>query len=108
MTSPVNQQVQKNGKWLIQFGMPKNFTLQTLPKPEDKSIKFKIIKPRKMVAISFSGRWSDEIFKENKERLLHFIKKNGLKTQGKEILAYYDDPFTFPWNRRNEVIWQVE
>lgn len=108
MTSLVNQKVQENGKWIIQFGMPKNFTLQTLPKPEDKSIRFKTIKARKMVAIVFSGRWNSEIFEQNKEKLSRFIKENDLKTKGREILAYYDDPFTFPWNRRNEVIWEIE
>lgn len=108
MTSPVSQIKQKGKKWLVQFGMPKSFTLETLPQPKDQRIHFKQIPKKKMVAIVFSGGWSDKRFKENKEKLKKFIEDKSFKARGEAILAYYDDPFTFPWNRRNEVIWEVE
>lgn len=108
MTSPVNQVQKGDKKWLVQFNMPKEFTIQTLPEPQDKRIKFKIIPERKMVAIVFSGSWSDKKFSENTDKLNNFIKNKNIKTIGEATLAYYDDPFTFPWNRRNEVIWEIK
>jgi effector-binding domain-containing protein len=108
MTSPVNQVKQEGKKWLIQFGMPKTFTIETLPTPKDSRIHFKNIPGKKMAAITFAGSWSDQSFDQNQEKLEKFITENGFKTKGEAIIAYYDDPFTFPWNRRNEVIWEVE
>jgi len=112
MTSPVSQ-VEQPGqsdskKWLVQFGMPKAFTIETLPVPKDSRIRFETIPERKVAAITFAGTWSDQQFTDNKEKLKKFIEKNGLKTNGEAIIVYYDDPMTFPWNRRNEVIWEIK
>lgn len=112
MTSPVSQ-VEQSGqsgskKWLVQFGMPKSFTIETLPAPKDSRIRFKTIPERKVAAITFAGNWSDQKFSDNKERLKKFIEESGLTTKGEAIIAYYDDPITFPWNRRNEVIWEIK
>lgn len=108
MTSPVSQIKQDQEKWLIQFSMPSKYTIKTLPKAKNEKIKFKVQKPKKVVAIRFSGSWSDEKFNEAKEKLEIFIAKNKLKTTSNQIITYYDDPFTFPWNRRNEVIFEIK
>lgn len=108
MTSPVNQLKQSGSKWLVQFGMPKTFTIETLPTPKDPKIHFKNLSEKKVVAIVFNGTWSDQRFDEHKKKLKEFIEENGFKAKGEVILAYYDDPFTFPWNRRNEVMWEIE
>ncbi|NBV06071.1 MAG: heme-binding protein [Proteobacteria bacterium] len=108
MTSPVNQIAIAEKKWLIQFKMPQKYDLQTLPKAKDERIKFKNVAERKTVSITFSGSWSDKKFSEKKHELEKFIKENNLKTKGEITLAYYDDPFTLPWNRRNEVIQEIK
>ncbi|MBM5782869.1 MAG: heme-binding protein [Pelagibacterales bacterium] len=115
MTSPVSQipnqsldqNLEKSQKWLVQFKMPKKYSLESLPQPLNKSIKFKEIKPKKALAITFSGFWSDEKFLENNEKISQFAAKNSLKLIGQPIISYYDDPLTLPWNRRNEIIWQI-
>lgn len=114
MTTPVTQviaddrNIEEEKLWLVQFGMPKEYTIKTLPKPKDERIKFKTIPARKTLAITFSGSWSDKNFVENKAKLRKFAKENKIKLKGDAILAYYDDPFTFPWNRRNEIIWEIK
>ena len=108
MTSPVSQIEKNQGKWLIQFSMPSKYTIELLPKPKDERIKFKIKEPKKVVAIKFTGSWSDKKFMEKKEKLEKFISQNELKIKGTPTIAYYDDPFTFPWNRRNEIIFEIE
>ncbi|MDX2083233.1 MAG: heme-binding protein [Rickettsiales bacterium] len=112
MTSPVSQiplsQTKENQQnWLIQFTMPKKYNIDNLPKAKDERIKFKIQKAKKVVAIRFKGVWSDKKFNEEKEKLKKFAITNNLEIKANPIMAYYDDPFTFPWNRRNEIIWEI-
>jgi len=108
MTSPVSQISDADKKWRVQFSMPQKYSLATLPKPKNDQIKFKILKAKKVAAIRFSGKWSDKNFNEKTVELENFIKEQKLKTKGAAVISYYDDPFTFPWNRRNEVIWEVK
>jgi hypothetical protein len=108
MTSPVNQIHEGEKKWLIQFGMPKKYSLENLPRPKDDRIKFKLTASKTVIAIQFPGMWSDEKFSKKRDELNRFIKDQNITTKGSEILAYYDDPFTFPWNRRNEIIWEIK
>ncbi len=114
MTSPVAQIASKNSadteeqKWQVQFTMPNKYSLETLPKPKNAAIKFKIEPSKKTVAIKFSGLWSDKTFAQQKAILEKFISQNNLKTKSQPIIAYYDDPFTFPWNRRNEIMFEIK
>ena len=50
MTAPVNQE-KENGKWVISFVMPLDYTLETLPEPLDPSVNLKIVLGR-LVAVS--------------------------------------------------------
>ena len=88
--------------------MPKKYSLKTLPKPQESKITFKILPTKKVVSLTFSGRWSDKNFNEQISRLQDFATKQNLKTKGSPIINYYDDPFTFPWNRRNEVALEID
>ena len=108
MTTPVNQISEGKSKWRIQFGMPRQYKLENLPVPKDDRIKFKIIEPKRVIAIRFSGSWSDKKFNEKKEELSRFAADHKILTKGLPALSYYDDPFTFPWNRRNEIIWEIQ
>ncbi|MES2678212.1 MAG: heme-binding protein [Pseudomonadota bacterium] len=114
ITSPVAQIASKNSadskeqKWQVQFTMPGKYSLETLPKPKNSAIKFKIEPAKKLVAIKFDGLWNDKTFAEQKAILEKFITQNNLKTKSQPIIAYYDDPFTFPWNRRNEIMFEIK
>jgi len=108
MTSPVRQISSSQKKWLVQFAMPKKYTLETLPKPKNDKIKFKVLKQKNVVAIRFSGKWSDQLFDAKKQELVDFVEQNKMKKIGQPIISYYDDPFTFPWNRRNEIIQEIK
>ncbi len=108
MTSPVSQVNLGKEKWIVQFTMPKEFSLENLPTPQDNRIKFKTMPAKKVIAISFPGTWTDEKFEENAAKIKNYAASNNLKIIGKDIFAYYDDPFTFPWNRRNEVIYELQ
>lgn len=107
MTSPVMQQ--KIGEeWLVQFVMPAKFTQNSIAKPQNENIKLVNLASQKAVAIIFSGSWFDDNFTKHQHDLQNFINNNNISTIGEPIFAYYDDPFTFPWNRKNEIIWYIK
>ncbi len=108
MTSPVSQAQKGSEVWLVNFTMPSKYNLKNLPKAKDEAIKFKVEKSKRVVAIKFSGSWSDKEFAKQSLELEKFITKNNLKPKSTKTIAYYNDPFTFPWNRRNEIIVEIK
>jgi hypothetical protein len=107
MTAPVTQ-ISKNNSWLVQFTMPSKYTLETLPKAKNEQIKFYNSNANKAIAVTFSGFVNDKKVADNKQILQNYAAQNSLKISGEAIIAYYNDPFTFPWNRRNEVMFEVK
>jgi hypothetical protein len=47
MTAPVTQQKISEDEYLFQFFMPKGWTLETLPKPDDSRVNLKVLPERK-------------------------------------------------------------
>ncbi len=107
MTAPVSQTKTKEGVWLVSFVMPKGYTLETLPVPDDPKVYFKTVPARKVLAIRFSGRWTDASFNQHKTELLDALKAQGLKSTGSTWTARYDPPFMPAFLRRNEVMIQL-
>lgn len=107
MTTPVTQE--KSGNvWVVRFGMPKEYAKETLPKTRDSRIHFVTTPTAKRAAVRFSGFAGSEKIAENTLRLKDFIAQKKLKQISEPTIAYYDDPFTLPWNRRNEVMIEVK
>ena len=107
MTAPVGQE-KKDNRWRITFLMPAEYTMETLPEPTDTRVKLVLDPGRLMVAVRYSGTWSEESYEENKDLLEEYIQKRGLVKTGEPVWARYDPPF-MPWFlRRNEVLIPVE
>jgi len=108
MTAPVTMVERKMNFWSMTFMMPENFTLQSLPKPNSDKVSFKMVPERKIAAIIFSGNWSESNFRAKTKELLAYLKKHGYKINSQEINTFYNSPFTFPWSRRNEIMFEVQ
>ncbi|BFM02336.1 hypothetical protein Psyaliredsea_09830 [Psychrobacter alimentarius] len=54
MTAPVSMQ-QNDGKWRVQFTMPSQYTMQTLPKPNNPDVKIVQVPAQTYGVIKFSG-----------------------------------------------------
>jgi hypothetical protein len=107
MTAPVEQE-KKDNRWRITFLMPAEYTLETLPEPNDTRVRLTEESGRLMVAVKYSGTWSEEGYEENKALLEEYIQKRGLTKTGAPVWARYDPPF-MPWFlRRNEVLIPIE
>jgi hypothetical protein len=107
MTAPVQTEARR-GAYRIAFTMPSEFALDSLPLPDDQRVNLRREPERKFAAIRFSGRWTEENFREHTEELTQWMTREGLKASGAPIIARYDPPF-MPWfARRNEVLIPVE
>lgn len=103
MTAPVSQQPSA-GQWSVSFMMPANYTLATLPTPDDTSITLRQVPARRMAAVRYSGTWSEKNYLDYKERLENWIKENGFEISGETVWARYNPPFTLWFLRRNEIL----
>lgn len=108
MTAPVLQQGEGD-RWVVQFIMPREYTLQTLPKPVNNAVKLRSIPARDVAVIRFSGDAKDAALLEEKTaELRRYIAQQGLRVRGATPLyAFYDPPWTLPFLRRNEVMLEV-
>jgi hypothetical protein len=96
-----------DNKWIVSFIMPDEFTLETLPKPNNKSIKVLSLSKEKYAVIVFSGLVRESSYLEKKKLLNQFIKEKKLKTSGEIKIARYNPPWTLPFFRRNELMIKV-
>lgn len=102
MTAPVTQTAAPAGGWRVSFMMPRAFTLDTLPVPNDARVQFEVLPPEKRAVVRFDGFSTDANLGRHRALLEAWVQKQGLKPLGDYVSAFYNDPFTLPWNRRNE------
>jgi effector-binding domain-containing protein len=106
MTAPVMANIEGESH-TIAFGMPKNYTLETLPTPDDPRVKIVTIPEKKMAAIRFSWMRTDARVQSKKQELLDALKKDNVLVIGEPQYAGYNAPWTPPWMMRSEVLVEV-
>jgi hypothetical protein len=107
MTAPVAQSATAGG-YLIQFAMPAEWTLKTLPEPNDPRVTLREIPARTMAVLAYSGTWSQSRYEEHLKKLQDALEKAGLSWHGEPMWARYDPPWK-PWFwRRNEVMVELD
>ena len=105
MTAPVESRPAAQGNLqTYSFVMEKKYTLDTLPEPEDKSIRILERRERIVAARRFSGRWTEANFQRQLDALQTALADNDIEISGPAEQARYNSPFTLPFMRRNEVI----
>jgi hypothetical protein len=105
MTSPVKMSMDDN--MTMEFMMPSEYNLNSLPKPNNSSIEF-YKKPAVMVAaIRFDGFYSESKFEKHKKILLDELAKNNIKHNNYFQFLGYNPPYQIV-DRRNEIIVELE
>jgi len=107
MTAPVGQ-AGEGDLWTVSFTMPSQYTLATLPAPQDPAIRFEETVAQRQIVLTFSGRATDAALAERTAEVRALAEGAGLRLAGGPVYYFYDDPFTLPWNRRNEVAFRLE
>lgn len=106
MTAPVIQQAD-NDIWKVRFVMPEGYTLTSLPVPKNNAVKLKQIPEKRFVVIRFSGVADNAKLHQNELKLLAFMQDKNLKTTSVATYAFYNPPWTLPFLRRNEVMFEI-
>jgi hypothetical protein len=105
MTAPVAQMPAEGGQgFAVQFMMPSSFTMETLPEPLDLRVKLKPMGEQRVVAITYSGTWSQTNYDEHLAKLRSAARAAGVSTEGEPVYARYNGPWV-PWFMRKNEIW---
>ncbi|MCF2515023.1 heme-binding protein [Sphingomonas sp. G124] len=88
--------------WRTRFVMPAGRSAEELPEPPD-GIQLVELPPRKVAVVSFSGRATDNLLREQEDRLRGWLAKRGERSSGEPEYAFYNSPMIPGPLRRNEV-----
>lgn len=103
MTAPVTVVPEAEG-WRVHFVMPSAESLQTLPQPLNPQVQLRSVAAHEVVSVRFSGFTTQASIGAQTERLRAWAGAKNLRLSPVAQVARYDDPFTLPWNRRNEIL----
>ncbi len=94
-------------QWRIHFVMPRQYTMATLPRPNNAAVQLRELPPTVFAVVSYSGLNTAAHVQQKTEELQRWMASRNLQPLGAAQLARYDPPWTLPMWRRNEVQIQV-
>jgi hypothetical protein len=103
MTAPVSME-QTDAKWRVHFVMPDQYTLDTLPKPNNPAVTLREVPASNYAVIRFSGFAGEDKIARKTADLMAWLDSKSITPTGKPQLARYNPPWTLPFLRRNEVL----
>ena len=110
MTAPVTVQprTQENSlreakDWRIQFVMPTDYTMATLPKPNNQAVQLREVPAQRFAVLRYSGLNTESKVEDKTNELLVWVKTKNWQMAGSPQLSRYDPPWTLPMWRRNEL-----
>ena len=108
MTAPVTRSLEDNGRWTVNFMMPSEYTMETLPKPTDSEISIFESVPYRTVSIRYNGNNSTENIAKHEAKLRAYISDQKLVVSDAPEYAGYDAPWVPGPLRRNEVHFRLK
>lgn len=103
MTAPVLDE-ERNEKHVISFVMPAEYSMETLPRPNNTLIKIKKIESKTVAVLRYGWYPTKERVEKRKSELIKFLERDGIKVISPVRNAFYNAPFSFPLLYRNEVM----
>jgi len=107
MTAPVAQEAAGPGRWSVRFFMPAQWTLATLPVPNDPAVRLVEVPGETMAALRFTGSRDAGAVAARQAELRQALAGSAWTPQADPLAWFYDPPWTLPWLRRNEVAVRV-
>ncbi|MFT7644480.1 MAG: hypothetical protein ACI9BF_000124 [Candidatus Paceibacteria bacterium] len=104
MTVPVIDTVKDENSRTISFVLPSEYTLETLPMPNNPQVTITQVNSRKVAALSFSWYPTAKRVELKKKELQALLEKDGLEINGEIQVARYNPPLSMPFMLRNEII----
>lgn len=107
MTAPVAQAPADGDRWMIQFFMPSEYTMATLPVPRDPTVVLTVVPAETYAVLRFSGLGSARTVATKQAELEAGLAGSAWVSRGEPVVWFYDPPWTLPPARRNEVAVRV-
>lgn len=114
MTAPVTVEPQaaessmKIAKtWRINFVMPSQYTLATIPKPKNNAVTLREVPSKYFIVHKYSGFNTVSRVQSKTDEAVEWAIKRSYKIIGTPQLSRYDPPWTLPMFRRNEIMIEI-
>ena len=104
MSTPVRSEPDAAAEQVrMAFYLPMDYDHETAPEPTEPTVAL-VTEPAKTVAVdSFSWYAPEWRVERRQRRLIETLERDGVRPFGEPYLLRYDDPWTPPFMRRNEV-----
>lgn len=102
MTSPVSA-VEAASGWTVSFTMPSEWTMETLPVPNDPRVRLAEVGGGTWAVRAFGGRAYDAVVAEAVAALRRDAEAAGVSLTGAPVVSQFDPPWVVGPLRRNEV-----
>jgi len=103
MTAPVLIQ-SEDDQWQVSFVMPSEYTMDSLPKPNNDKVSITEIPAKKYAVVRFSGLVGQKKLDKKTQALMTWLESKGIQAKGIPELARYNPPWVLPFLRRNEIM----
>lgn len=103
MTAPVTVE-QLSDSWRLHFVMPQAESMDRLPTPLQSDVKLRPVKEHAVAIVIFSGFTTHRSIHLASLDLKNWMNSKQLQAIGNPQIARYNDPFTMPWKRLNEIM----
>ncbi|WP_135823358.1 SOUL family heme-binding protein [Halorussus ruber] len=107
MTTPVRTR-SAAGEVTMAFYLPADYGPGDAPIPTNPAVRLAVEPPRTLAVESFSWYATEERVGEHRDALLDALDARGIEPRTRPTLLQYDDPWTPPFMRRNEVAVEVD
>jgi hypothetical protein len=107
MTAPVRTD-RGAGTVTMAFYLPPEYTAETAPVPTDPDVRLAVEPSRTVAVRRFSWYATGDRVERERRRLFAALDERGIERCGQGGLLQYNDPWTPPFMRRNEVAVPVE
>lgn len=114
MTAPVTVEPlreestqQTTKQWRVQFVMPRQYTLASIPKPNNNAVQLREVPSKHFAVLKYSGFNTVSSVQSKTQALTEWTLHKNLKAIGTPQLSRYDPPWTLPMFRRNEIMIEI-
>lgn len=104
MTAPVTRTLDENDMWTVAFVMPSEWTMETLPVPNNPDVTIREVPGEIVATLKFSGVGRERVFEQKRAALENWLAEQGYEAIGAPRYAGYDAPYVPGPFRRNEVM----
>jgi len=99
--------VMRSKRWRVQFTMPSEYSMATLPKPRNPAVTLREVPGKRYAVLVFSGFAGEEKVQQKSDELLAWLKAKNRRAIATPQVARYNPPWTLPFLRRNEILVEV-